>query len=347
VDICHQGVDSLSLRTKALALLDEAISVDAAYFATTDPTTLLHTSGVVETSRMLSGLSAEQTSRFIHNELAEPDVNKFLTLARARVPVSSLTQATEGDLFRSSRYADLLRPIGLGDELRAALRTRNDCWGFLCLHRADPARPYSSTEVAFLARLAPHLAEGLRRSAVAQAAATISTDDGPGVLVIDDGSVVATNDAATRWLAELAESDLPRSGALPVAVAAVIARLRAVTRSKAAEGVTPRLTTRTAAGRWLVLHASQLISQNDGHRQISIVIEPVGPAHSADTIAAAYRFTPRESQIAVRLLHGLPIAAIAAECRISEHTVRDHCKAIFEKVGVNSRGEFMALAYRR
>jgi DNA-binding CsgD family transcriptional regulator len=61
---------------------------------------------------------------------------------------------------------------------------------------------------------------------------------------------------------------------------------------------------------------------------------------------AAYGLTPRESDIAGRLLRGLPVKTIASDCRISQHTVRGHCKAIFDKAGVSSRGELMANVYQ-
>jgi DNA-binding CsgD family transcriptional regulator len=42
---------------------------------------------------------------------------------------------------------------------------------------------------------------------------------------------------------------------------------------------------------------------------------------------------------------GLPTAAIAAQLHLSSWTVQDHLKAIFEKVGVATRGELVARVY--
>jgi DNA-binding CsgD family transcriptional regulator len=43
--------------------------------------------------------------------------------------------------------------------------------------------------------------------------------------------------------------------------------------------------------------------------------------------------------------HGLPTDAIARRLHISSWTVQDHLKAIFEKVGVSTRGELVARLY--
>lgn len=42
------------------------------------------------------------------------------------------------------------------------------------------------------------------------------------------------------------------------------------------------------------------------------------------------------------MARGLSNPEIAAELTLSPHTVRDHLKAIFAKVGVGSRGELVA-----
>ena len=45
------------------------------------------------------------------------------------------------------------------------------------------------------------------------------------------------------------------------------------------------------------------------------------------------------------LSRGLSVKEIAAELILSVHTVRDHIKAIYDKTGVNSRGELVATLF--
>jgi hypothetical protein len=59
--------------------------------------------------------------RLTEIEVAEPDVNRFVDLARAARPAASLSEATGGDLDRSVRQRELRRPAGFEDEMRAAL----------------------------------------------------------------------------------------------------------------------------------------------------------------------------------------------------------------------------------
>ena len=54
--------------------------------------------------------------------------------------------------------------MDLGDELRAALIVGSKCWGFMCLHRERSSPNFTPAEAAFLAKLTPHLAQGLRIS---------------------------------------------------------------------------------------------------------------------------------------------------------------------------------------
>jgi DNA-binding NarL/FixJ family response regulator len=50
-------------------------------------------------------------------------------------------------------------------------------------------------------------------------------------------------------------------------------------------------------------------------------------------------------QITQLIAHGFGTAEMADRLHVSSHTVRDHVKAIFEKVGVSSRGELVATLF--
>ena len=72
------------------------------------------------------------------------------------------------------------------------------------------------------------------------------------------------------------------------------------------------------------------------------MIEPAKASEVAPIITEAYDLSPRERQITQLIARGAGTADIAAGLHLSAHTVRDYVKAIFEKVGVSSRGELVA-----
>ena len=131
VRACHRGLDAGSLREAVLTSLRAVMPVDAAFVATADPETLLFT-GVYAEAPLDTA-----TTTFLDNEFGAHDVNRFASLATSRRHVAWLDDATGNDRFASPRYRDIMRPLGLGDELRAALVVDRRCWGYLCLHRQD------------------------------------------------------------------------------------------------------------------------------------------------------------------------------------------------------------------
>ena len=155
---CHAGLDVADLRGEVLLRLRRIMSVDAAFFGTVDPQTLLFTSAGAE-----EPLGAA-TPLFLDNEYGTGDVNKFAVLAEAADPVSSLDRATRGQRPDSARYREVMSPLGLGDELRAVLISGRQCWGAICLHREDAEHGFDDREVDMIRRIAPHVAEGLRRA---------------------------------------------------------------------------------------------------------------------------------------------------------------------------------------
>jgi DNA-binding CsgD family transcriptional regulator len=278
------------------------------------------------------------------NEFGEEDYNKIAELATRRRPVGRLSVETRGQPWRSRRYREIMTPLGWDAELRVALVSGGLCCGFVCLHR-DRSRPdFTTDEADFLVDLAPHLAEGLRRSLLVTASPVDAADDrDPGLLELDeDLQVVATNGAAERWLAELTSS---ACGALPEAVHSVVARLRRWRLTRRSPCL-PRLRVRAASERWLVLHASRLRGSERPGR-IAVVVEPAAPVEIAPLIAQAYGLSQREQEICRMVIRGLSTSAIADGLHISSHTVQDHLKAVFDKVGVRSRCELVGQVFLR
>ncbi len=342
IRLSHAGLDSKTFRVEAVRRLRKLIPVDASFFATADPATLLFTSAVAD------DILARATPQFVENEFLQDDAVKFASLTRRRSPVDSLGVATKGELDLSPRYREILAPMDLGDELRAALVVGSKCWGFVCLHRERSSPNFTPAEAAFLAKLTPHLAEGLRTALlIGDRRAPPLPPEGPGlVLLADDLSVAAITPAAEAWLADVAQSDWPGSSELPEAVYAVAARLLALERSTsyAPRELMPRTRLRTASGRWLVLHASTLRAVGAEGR-IAVIFEEARPSEIAPMIVDAYGLTKREGEITKLVLRGLSTAEVSAELHITSNTVRDHFKAIFDKVGVRSRRELVGQVF--
>jgi DNA-binding CsgD family transcriptional regulator len=326
VRLCHSGLDLPALRAGVLRSLRRLMPVDAAFFATADPETLLFTTAYSEEPL------AAAAPLFLDNEFGGEDVNEFAALAAAPAHVSSLDAATSGDRWSSGRYRDIMRPVGLGDELRVALTTGGDCWGYLCLHRTDHPLGFTPGEAAAVARVGPHIAHALRQTMLLHGPAPAADDLRPGVLVLaDDLTVVAATPEADALLAQLEPA--PRLP-LPTVVYAVAAALNR-------DSAVPSTRVRAASGRWLALHASHLDGAGAGG--IAVVVEPCAPRATVAIRLAAYGLSRREAEVARLVLRGSSTRAISAALHISPHTVQDHLKNVFDKLGVRSRRDLVGL----
>jgi DNA-binding CsgD family transcriptional regulator len=331
VEICRTGLSTQELRDKVLPRLRRAVPFDAAFWSTADPATLLFTQPHQEE------IPVDTIPYFIRNEFIDDDVNKWTVLARDQLGVRTLVEVTGGDLETSARYRDVFRPLGLRDELRAVFRAGGVCWGYICLHR-EGGVDFSRDEVAYVRRLAPYLAEGIRAGALMSSAELSTGPDAPGLVVLaDDGSLLSITSTGERWLDELGYLDAERFG-LPAEVQALAAKARA---DDSATGELPRLRLRTRAGRWAVLHASRLAAPGlDG---IAVIIEEPSPAEVAPVLMLAYGLTKQEQRLTSLVCRGHSTRELAERLQITANTVQDHLKSIFEKTGVRSRRELVTL----
>jgi DNA-binding CsgD family transcriptional regulator len=335
VEACRSGLEPSALRAVVLPRLRKVVPVDALWWAAADPATLLFTQSYREE------LPEESGPYFVENEFLHDDVNKWTELARDPAGVRTLMQATGGHPARSGRYRDIFAPLGLQDELRAVLRMRGACWGYICLHRELARATFSRDEARFVQRIAPHLAEGHRMGLLRQACRLEDAADGPGLVILAaDGGVAGMNDAAGRWLEDL--GGRADGSDLPIEISALATRLRHQDASKPA---LPRLRVRSRSGRWAVLHASWMNSPA-GHA-VAVILEEAAPAEVAPVIMAAYGLTGREQTICALVCQGLATRLIATRLHLTADTVQDHLKSVFDRTGVHSRGELVAAIFQR
>ncbi len=333
-EACRSGLDPDALRERVLPRLRRAVPIDALWWATVDPATLLFTRAYREE------IPEETGPYFIENEFLGSDHNKWVELAHDRQGVRTLLEATGGDLNKSGRYRDIFQPLGLADELRAVLRTQDTCWGYICLHREGPSG-FSREEAAFVKRIAPHLAEGIRLGLLINSLELGDPTDAPGLLLLTpDGSLTATNTAADKWLDELRAPSSPDS-LLPIEVQAVAGMLRGL--DDAARAL-PRLRVKTRAGRWAVLHASWLAADQTA---IAVIVEQAAPTEVAPLLMAAHGLTNQERTLTGLVCQGLSTREIATRLHLTQNTVQDHLKSVFNKTGVRSRRELVATILRQ
>ena len=336
----HVGLDSFTYRERAILDLRAALPFDAAWWWTIDPVSGFFTSGVFDP---VPSASDHAICTGVHgNEFGETDYNKFRVLARREGKVGVLSAATGGRLEHSDRYRNMLAPLNYEHELRLALSDHSALWGGIALLREPGSPDFTPTEAGHLASLGQTLTEGLRIGIALGSVSVDTTPDGPGMLVVDDDLRILTITAnAEHWLQELANG----YPGLPEAVRSVVGYVGRLSDSDTSEDRNPRARVRGNSGRWLAIYASRAHHTDSGSANTVVIIQEAKPAEIAPLIVHAYGLSPREARVTSLVLRGLSTKEIAAEMLLSQYTVQDHLKVIFEKAGVRSRRELVARIY--
>ena len=325
--------------------LRRVVDSDATCWHTLDPQTRLLTSD--EPAELIaSGIYTTDTAAaagelIVRSEYIVEDRNTFAELARRRVPVATIEQATRGHPSRSPRYRDLLVPSGIPHELRAAFMIRGRVWGAVHIARRAESGPFAQADLDALARVAGPIAQGIRGSLRFDAARRESGTEAPGLVVLDAaGEPELVTPPARALIAAISSEALSYGqGELPAAVTALASFVRA-NRDVAETG--GNVVTVPGREGWVTLHASKPDPTGD---RVAIVIEPALGARSATVRLEAHGATGREREVATLLARGLTNPEIAEALVLSPHTVQDHIKSLFEKLGVGSRQELVARVF--
>jgi DNA-binding CsgD family transcriptional regulator len=93
-------------------------------------------------------------------------------------------------------------------------------------------------------------------------------------------------------------------------------------------------------GRWVMIEAAPL--EGTVEAKITVTLRAATASETFDFVCRAYALSRREREVVALLVAGLDTRAVTKRLFISRHTVQDHLKSVFEKIGIHSRRELLA-----
>jgi DNA-binding CsgD family transcriptional regulator len=329
--LSESSLDCESLQREAIAELRAVIGFDRWCWVLADPEALVPLSGAADHDY------GPGVGRLLELEYSGGDFAAMGALARRANPVGSLSAETGGDLARSPRWDEVLRPVGIGDEAAVACRDGLGCWGWIKAYRDEDDPSFAEQDLELLAQVGPTLGSALRRRVGGASHDSLPAPSSPGVVVLDrDLQAVGWTAGAREWIDALPLAALWAAwGILPAVVYPVAALARSRNGSSGAHALE-----RATDGRWVRIEAAQLEGQTDA--QIAVTLRAATATETFDLLCRAYALSRRERDVVAALLTGLDTRAVSARLCISRHTVQDHLKSVFRKTGAHSRRELLA-----
>ena len=252
--------------------------------------------------------------------------------------VGSLHQATEGNLGESLLHREILGPAGIGDIASIVFRDRYGIWAFLDLWRFEADAPFTDAELEALAEDVATITAALRRCQARSFDSRPPTPErsGPAVLFLSpELKVLGQTPETDGYLRALLPTDVDRQ---PVPAGAYNVAAALLAQEGGIYPHPPVARAQLAGGQWLTFRAARVESDVPaGERDIAVTIELTSPAERRMLYARSHGLTARETELLDRLSLGADTRTLARELYLSEHTVQDHLKSIFEKTNTRNR----------
>jgi DNA-binding CsgD family transcriptional regulator len=311
--ICRGEADVRMLRLEALDAIRRAVSFDAYAWLLTDPETSVGSSPLADVPCL------PQLPQLIRLKYATA-VNRWTRLPSG---AASLHGTTGGSLSLSLMWRELLSQYQVTDIASSVYRDRFGCWGFLDLWRTG-APAFTAADIEFLGQIAS-----------------------PVVLLLSPALEVRAQTPQTqRYLQVLVPPEAEDQAPVPAGAYNVAAQLLAA--EAGVDDNPPVARVHLAGGRWLTLRAARMDADPTtpaaSGRDVAVSIEPSTAGDRVTVFARACGLTPREAELLRHLAGGATTREVARQMFVSENTVQDHLKSIFDKSTARSRRTLLARA---
>lgn len=312
----------------------------------------------------MTGVAPEAPAEFVAAGGGDPRVNSRVRIGMAAPELAVLDESaftSAEDAVRHPEYGEWLRRHDLGFICLSPLLRQDSLLVGLALVRGVSQGNVTAEQRRAFELIAPHVRAAVRtQMAVDSRALGLASDllDAlSAALFICDpqGRVLSLSPAAETIVLSGGPLRVTR-GVLAAAREAETALLRAAVAQAAASCRSIRppsrpVVVRDGDGQRPVLveicAAPGEYALRNGSAALVIVRNP-GPdeARLAEAARALFRLTPAEAHVAAKLAAGLGPQAIAEAAGVAVGTVRTHVRRIFEKSGVRTQVELVALLAR-
>lgn len=328
--LCHGGLGSAELREAVGDRLRRHLKADFLAFVAADPATALPVHAVHD-PRPGQCQAAEEKALIVSPAF---DYGRHVRSGRRVFRVDELAALGRGE--QDPYLREVLLAYGLRHELQLHCVAAARVWGGLHLGRRLGRDAFEARDLHFLDLVAPHVTAGLR-AAASRAALAAAPGSGVGLVVIGpDGGIELVNEVAERFVSGGAMRAVESRWSAIWTVAGLLSREAHEDRR------VPALTlVDEEFGEAYRVRAERTVAA-DGRPRRLVFIEPRRAADHADALLAL-GLTGREAEVALAVVRGNTTAQIAAALAISPHTVQDHLRRTFEKLGVGSRRALAAL----
>ena len=291
----------------------------------------------------------------------------YVTHFAAKDPFTELFTGHEGtwmrlserlsvpELRRNEWYHDFVLKCGVGDIIAAQITNTGSHTAVFGIHEGIGEKPLCTSDQEHLNQLLAPLGRaaetqlrlqelGWKSAIAARAFDQVST----GVIVVDaDGSVIEMNGLAER-VVRRGDGLTIRHGALGAVrvfeAAKLSAAIASATRPGAAAASGRILIARRGSKRDYILTVSSLgvkLGFYSDPMALIIVVDPEARCPTADDLSAYFGLSFAESRLAIQLMSGKALGAIAAESGASTATLRTQLRSILKKVGVERQAELL------
>ncbi|WP_446936823.1 helix-turn-helix transcriptional regulator [Lysinibacillus fusiformis] len=327
--------NSVQYRQKMIEELRDFISFDAYCCTMTDTQTLFSIGAVTE-----------QSIENIHQQIMSleydsQDINSYVYLVESGKYIGKLSDVSS----QSKRYREVLEPRGFSDEIRAALMFQGQCYGFLTLFkRIDNGQPhFQDADVNQVKILMPVMAEALMGfyHTIIDERLFIEEEQSGIIILNKEHRIISTNTKAAQLLTLLRNNEGLLDWQIPKPIQAFCAKLQANKLNSQYSLLVP-----INNKGYVTVQASVLMTA-DSQQQIAILLNEASPKEMLTYLLIAYHLTPKEKEVVVEVMKGIPTKIIAQNLGISSYTVQDHLKLIFQKVDVADRNELVWKLFTR